>query len=552
MFHNKQKTTNDASFTSPTKKLRRHVESLFLENKLSAKEVDELASSIGHCSVPGFDTKTSTGKNAARDWLRRTLKRNAWPPIYTANCTTWDNQLQTQRDSEIAFMLPHEVIFSLSKRNAFERLNQLTGATESVKRHIQFASGCLGREPIAIGLWSDSTPMNWDRSQSLELILMNLPGLPKDEGHSSWRFPLVAVPHDMIVKGITFEHIYTILAWSFQCLAIGKMPSTKHDGQAFEKADTWRIKCSGKILYPAVLCEMRADWKAFADIFHLPSWQHKAGICMRCNATTLTYKDMSSTAEYKQSRLTHWQFIERQLTLQRPLAAIYKVPMFNTSLFTLDWLHVVDLGVTASTLGNIFFALLKKLAPTVSEQVQHLLLLIREFYVKNDIKDGLGNLTLQMIKKDGCSPKLRAKGAEARSLVPFAKQFAEHWCNPTVPLESGILSVAQYLNQVHITGLDRSSFDAAAFQSAVNSFLLQYKALENVDEQLWLLKPKFHLLYELAQIGNCAAMNWNYRDEEAGGTLARMARSRGGLQTPWSVSKKCLQKFCCDFEIPYL
>ena len=43
-----------------------------------------------------------------------------------------------------------------------------------------------------------------------------------------------------------------------------------------------------------------------------------------------------------------------------------------------------------------------------------------------------------------------------------------------------------------------------------------------------------------------------YRDEEAGGTLARMARSRGGLQTPWSVSKKCLQKFCCDFEIPYL
>ena len=92
------------------------MESLFLENKLSAKEVDELASNIGHCSVPGFDTKTSTGKNAARDWLRRTLKRNAWPPIYAANCTTWDNHLQTQRESEIAFMLPHEVIFFLSAR----------------------------------------------------------------------------------------------------------------------------------------------------------------------------------------------------------------------------------------------------------------------------------------------------------------------------------------------------------------------------------------------------------------------------------------------------
>lgn len=552
MFHNKQRTTNDNTLTSPTKKLKRHVESLFLENKLSATEVDELAGTIGQCEVPGFKPKISAGKNAARDWLRKTLKRNAWPPIYIAHCTTWDSNLQTQRESEIALMLPHEIIFALSKRNSLERLNQLTGCTDSVKRHIQSAAVKLGRDNlIPVGLWSDSTPMNWDRSQSLELILMNLPGLSK-EGNSSWRFPVAAVPHDMISKGATFEDVYTVLAWSFQCLACGKMPVTKHTGEPFDQKDVWRIRQGGKDLHPAVLCEMRADWKAFAEVFHLPSWQHKSGICMRCNATTLNYKDMSAHAEYKQSRLTHWQFVERQLALQRPLAAIYKVPLFDTSLFTLDWLHVVDLGVTASTLGNIFFALLKKLGPTVSQQVQHLLLLIKEYYIKHNIKDGIGNLTLQMIKQDGSSPKLRAKGAEARSLVPFAQEFAKHWCNTTDPLESGILSVAHYLNQVHITGLDSSSFDAASFRSAVQRFLLQYKALENVDEQLWLLKPKFHLLYELAQIGNCCAMNWNYRDEEAGGTLARMARSRGGLQTPWSVSKKCLQRFCCDFEIPYL
>ena len=37
------------------------------------------------------------------------------------------------------------------------------------------------------------------------------------------------------------------------------------------------------------------------------------------------------------------------------------------------------------------------------------------------------------------------------------------------------------------------------------------------------LGPK---LFELAQTGDSPAMNWNYRDEEAGGTLARMARSQ--------------------------
>ena len=36
------------------------------------------------------------------------------------------------------------------------------------------------------------------------------------------------------------------------------------------------------------------------------------------------------------------------------------------------------------------------------------------------------------------------------------------------------------------------------------------------DSLLWVLKPKFHMMFELAQTGDCPAMNWNYRDEEAG------------------------------------
>ena len=42
MFHNKQRKKND-DFLSPRKKLKRHVESLFLENKLSGQETDDRA-----------------------------------------------------------------------------------------------------------------------------------------------------------------------------------------------------------------------------------------------------------------------------------------------------------------------------------------------------------------------------------------------------------------------------------------------------------------------------------------------------------------------------
>ena len=64
------------SFFHPEKnKLKRHVESLFLENKLGGQETDdELATNIGQC-VTNFQSSGSLAKNAARDWKRRCLKK---------------------------------------------------------------------------------------------------------------------------------------------------------------------------------------------------------------------------------------------------------------------------------------------------------------------------------------------------------------------------------------------------------------------------------------------------------------------------------------------
>ena len=59
-------------------------------------------------------------------------------------------------------------------------------------------------------------------------------------------------------------------------------------------------------------------------------------------------------------------------------------------------------------------------------------------------------------------------------------------------------------------------------------------------------KPKA----ELALAFDNPSMNWVYRDEEAGGTLARLGRSKGNLQTPWSVSINVLQRFAAEFSVP--
>ena len=140
-------------------------------------------------------------------------------------------------------------------------------------------------------------------------------------------------------------------------------------------------------------------------------------------------------------------------------------------------------------------------------------------------------------------------------MVGFAKELVEKYCDESQALYSGVKWAVIYLNQCHDLGLHRDPFHVPSFQRAVQSFLLQYKFLEEAigtNSLLWILKPKFHMMFELAQTGDCPAMNWNYRDEEARGTLARMASSRGGLQNPWTVSSRCLKMFCCDYDAPIM
>jgi len=193
------------------------LETLFLENKLSGQETDELATNIGQC-VGDFQSSGSTAKNAARDWMRKCLKKSGWPPVYVADITTWDGKLQTKRMSPVAFMLPHEIIFNLLKKNSVETLCQTEGATQSVKDHVDKACKCLKGSVIPLGLWSDATPMG--------------PGLPKDSASTSWTFPIAAISHKNVAKGVTFNEIQ-VMSWSFQQLFVGWMPCQRHDGKPF-------------------------------------------------------------------------------------------------------------------------------------------------------------------------------------------------------------------------------------------------------------------------------------------------------------------------------
>ena len=85
-------------------------------------------------------------------------------------------------------------------------------------------------------------------------------------------------------------------------------------------------------------------------------------------------------------------------------------------------------------------------------------------------------------------------------------------------------------------------------------FCLQLLALPTVTrEALWKFKPKHHLFQELAEYSQgCPTLFWTYRDEDFGGSLASLARSRGGRNSPLGVSHNVLTCFMAKHKFPHL
>ena len=529
--------------------------SLFLNNKLAGQDAEQLQNEIADCGVTGFKRKRTSGQNkssskAARNMLRKCLKHSQWPQIYVAEIRTFHPKMQIEILQEMAFILPHELLFALGDFNSVDTLTTLDGAATSVKNHCQAAAELLQSPVAAMGLWCDGTPFNWERTKSLELLLINFPGL--SESNKTWRFPVAAVPHEHVSKRATFEDIFQIMAWSFQQCLLGTMPNMRHDGTQFNSTDSWRKKRAGKLLpCKAILAEVRADWKCQSEIFHLPHWNKNDGLRCKCSATPISFKDFSSLASWRHERIDHWKFLERQLKQKRVISSIYHCPFFTTDCFKIDWLHTMDLGVSCDTIGNACWYLLGKFPGNRASQVAALFLKIKDFYARNGTQDKIGNLTEKMIRNSATqSPKLKTRAAETRALVPWACEICEDLLDPADNFEAGIRFVMRYLLESYKC-LSRASFEPRHFQDMCFKFLMQYHALEIIaPEYTWFLKPKFHSMAELALSTDNPSMNWVYRGEECGGTLARLGRSRGSVQTPWSVSSKVLQKFAAEFAVP--
>ena len=331
------------------------------------------------------------------------------------------------RPHDMAFLLPHEVLAVVAQHSSPDIIYDLAGLDPSGLCQVQVLLEKWGLDQlIPISLWSDTVPYSWDRSESVEVYSWHLPG-QSHKPYRNMRVPFAIVQHHHCCKS-THEEIMRVWVWSMASLAKGSYPS--HGPGGVQLSGAQRIKSAGKdLLIKAATVELKADWKWYSEVLGLPRWNNNAGICWRCNIKLEDLQDVGLKAAWRQqrNRLSHADLLATLATNHTTLSPMWSCPGFTSAMVKLDWMHILDQGVTQYFVGSILFFLVRLARYGQNKEIRcsQVWRLILDFYQENPgVKDKLKSLKLNRF--DHKPPHLKASAAQIRALVPFLRVFCRH------------------------------------------------------------------------------------------------------------------------------
>ena len=259
----------DAEALPPHQKMRRHLQDLAGGNVITAQRAQEMLNTYADANVPGcHKLKRPLGSNVSRSLRRGLLKNKLWPTDYKAFIRVHNTRTDEEDAQLCSFLLPHELIFALQKHGDLGRLLDKSGLDSTSLKLLQERETWAGGSLLGLGLWTDGVPCNWDRSESVEVVSLSLPG--QVGKYKNLRIPLVAIPRKQVGPN-TFDDIFEVLAWSFHCCSVGVHPQCRHDDLPWNLSDASRKKVAGHPLHVrGCLLQFRGDWKCYAEVFKFP------------------------------------------------------------------------------------------------------------------------------------------------------------------------------------------------------------------------------------------------------------------------------------------
>ena len=287
----KQKRPYDAASLGPRQRLRRNLETLHLSGELSANRLGELAGDINGVDEASFSEVARLrakpnydDKNLSRFFRRRFQKKTSWWPHYWAQVRCKNVKSGEEELQWLAFHLPHEIILVLEAMSG-NKLMDKTGLDPVGLRHLLKVEEETQCSMLGVGVWGDECPCNWDRTESVSVLSLSLPG-QSDPKFANFRCPITCFGHKQVSPN-TWHDIMKVVKWSLQVLATGKTPTARHDGTAWLKSDAKRAKSlkTTKSVQRSCLVEVRADWKFMAEVYNLPPHNLSQGCCWSCTCT---------------------------------------------------------------------------------------------------------------------------------------------------------------------------------------------------------------------------------------------------------------------------
>ena len=262
-----------------------------------------------------------SSRNINRDLRKKLLKRSNWPPTYIEQVRFWSLKEKALVSKKLAFLLPHEIVGALMESGQQTKLLQSEGLDLANRARHNAILGKLGAEFVSLSLWGDGVPVSWDRKKAVDIWTLAFPGM-EQKANRDLRVCLTAMPHEYVCRE-TQDDVMAILAWSFQALAKGEFPSTRHDHLAWQEDDAWRKQRAGSALLHGALLEVKGDWKQLHHCFAVPGWMSNADspICWRCKATK---RSLVTRGEEDRANSPN-QTLEKPLLLK--LEALRKAPL---------------------------------------------------------------------------------------------------------------------------------------------------------------------------------------------------------------------------------
>ena len=486
----------------------------------------------------------ATTANASRFTRNFFTKRTAWPPEYRAQIRVRKRRGKLgETKSWMSFRLPRELLCTLHHFGGAEVIADRRGLDQVSLAHMQSVDGQMDGKAIPIGFWQDGVPVNWDRTVSLEIFTISLPGQSGE--WRNLRLPLTALLKHQIGEH-TMDDICDVIAWSLRWLALGKHPPSRHDNQAWLSSDAQRKRAVGQALpCKAVLAQIRGDWKMFKELFKLPRWDEKGGCCFRCWVKPNEIADqVGLSAPWRQNRKSWGDVIGCILRSGCKVNPLFQAPYVSLRVIRIDWLHAADMGVSADFQGGTLWHLQAKVAgSTVTKRVSELNDKLHEFYEANGARDRLKCLGARVIKRDKKAPKLKMQGALCRAMVPFTLKMAEELCDLADPLDQAVYHGMYHLNECYKALSATSANGPGILAENAPKFALFYTSLARLKPTHWRAKPKLHAWLEAAAEGGEPTSVWCYRDEDFGGSVSNTGRSRGSAVTVSGVSRGVIHKF---------